>query len=1025
MSRAPSGGGEHAMLRPLRDESRELDPAVRASMERSMDASFGDVIVHTGEASSEAAEGLDAAAFTVGRHVVFGPGRYDPSSLRGRMLLAHELTHVVEQQRGGGDPDLAERAPALAVPVHADDSGGHARTAAQAALGGSTVAVGATPVGVARQTKAEEARTAAARSPEQVRRGLREGLKNVADWARYMRAEHERTLDETSASSLSDFADTDRLVSRGIGVYSDIVAGVTPPDPRMWGAVTTPVENGLAALDKDDLKGAAFWLKSAMAQLTTGLQTWDEYCQARIGAAGRTADKLKPAATVGRGVLGAVSQLSQRLAGMIDTIIWLDATGQPSRPDSLGNRAAKELGLINPKTGRPALTPAVESFYENTRTYLYQGQEDPLIGAFEVGELTAAVAEEVALPATGPLAAAVVSVDVATAFRTVAESVEACTDRQTGKVDVERLLGQESFWLSISQAALTVAGIQARSTGRRLTRFLVRYGSSLISGSQQLVELIEAFEARNTPAGKKRFDRAARAFLKFLLVEAVRAAKQRGAAHEHAKGGAAGDETPPPPRGASEEVSPQSQTGKPPDLDTTKPAKPLETGQKAPDGDEPQPKKRSGTEVDEAQRLLLEGFARKQQQEAEQQQAKGTEGEKTKRAEAEETERKPKQAEADETEPKPKQAEADETEPKPKQAEAEETERKREREKEKAERTRAKFEERRKAADELLDQEAGEVLKTYASKTEGQGAERLYEQAFAKAEAKRVKALAAIVTKQAAQQRKLMRSKAYKKMSPQKREKAQEKLDAEFAERREEVHDSFAHETDRTQHQREVARKAGLEALKDIWAAYRKAAWKKLAIDKLESLKAGAPRRVSASDAWDEKARTKAALDWNPIDAMTVAELRKMADTGSLPKRLNPKSGEVEKRLSPEIEHQNIQQTVAKKLVQAGGDPVAAAILIGLVDPAHLKHLTAEQHAKIDAARYQLLPADRKKLVGGPPVDVRPERPLANASPEQIEGIVGYMKDPRMDRTSKAWQDLRKWLTIEQKHRPEAVKELP
>ena len=270
-----------------------------------------------------------------------------------------------------------------------------------------------------------------------------------------------------------------------------------------------------------------------------------------------------------------------------------------------------------------------------------------------------------------------------------------------------------------------------------------------------------------------------------------------------------------------------------------------------------------------------------------------------------------------------------------------------------------------------------------------------------------------------------MRSKAYKKMSPQKREKAQEKLDAEFAKWRKKVHDSFAHETDLTQHQREVGRKAGLETLKDIWAAYRKAAWKKLAIDKLESLEAGAPRRVSASDAWDEKTRTKAALDWDPIDAMTVAELRKMADTGSLPKRLNPKSGEVEKRLSPEIEHQNIQQTVAKQLVRAGGDPVAAAVLVGLVDPAHLKHLTAEQHAKVDAARYRILPADRKKLVGGPPVDVRPERPLANASPEQIEGIVGYMKDPRMDRTSKAWQVLRKWLAIEQKYRPEEVKELP
>ena len=108
---APAGGGM-ALLEPVRDERRDLDPAVRTQMERSLGASFGDVVVHTGAASAAAAEHLDAAAFTVGRHVVFGPGGYDPASPRGRMLLAHELAHVVQQRRGGGDPDAGERLPA-------------------------------------------------------------------------------------------------------------------------------------------------------------------------------------------------------------------------------------------------------------------------------------------------------------------------------------------------------------------------------------------------------------------------------------------------------------------------------------------------------------------------------------------------------------------------------------------------------------------------------------------------------------------------------------------------------------------------------------------------------------------------------------------------------------------------------------------------------------------------------------------------------------------------------------------------
>lgn len=151
-----SDASQHTAMRPVHEESRRLDPATRVAMERSMGASFGDVVVHTGTASEEAATSVDAAAFTVGRHVVFGPGRYDPGSLRGRMLIAHELAHVVQQQRGGGDLDLLERAPLSAVadrPAHAE---GHQRTAAQAALGVSAPVAGASAVGVARATPEEE-----------------------------------------------------------------------------------------------------------------------------------------------------------------------------------------------------------------------------------------------------------------------------------------------------------------------------------------------------------------------------------------------------------------------------------------------------------------------------------------------------------------------------------------------------------------------------------------------------------------------------------------------------------------------------------------------------------------------------------------------------------------------------------------------------------------------------------------------------------------------------------------------------
>lgn len=82
---------------------RALDAPVRAEMEARLGHRFDDVRVHTDAAADASARAVDAAAYTVGSDVVFGSGRYDPSSAAGRTLLAHELTHVVQQRSGPVD----------------------------------------------------------------------------------------------------------------------------------------------------------------------------------------------------------------------------------------------------------------------------------------------------------------------------------------------------------------------------------------------------------------------------------------------------------------------------------------------------------------------------------------------------------------------------------------------------------------------------------------------------------------------------------------------------------------------------------------------------------------------------------------------------------------------------------------------------------------------------------------------------------------------------------------------------------
>jgi hypothetical protein len=84
----------------LRSSGRPLDPATRAFMEPRFGRGFGDVRIHTGPQADTAAASVQARAFTVGGDLVFAAGEHAPGSEGGKRLLAHELTHVVQQSGG-------------------------------------------------------------------------------------------------------------------------------------------------------------------------------------------------------------------------------------------------------------------------------------------------------------------------------------------------------------------------------------------------------------------------------------------------------------------------------------------------------------------------------------------------------------------------------------------------------------------------------------------------------------------------------------------------------------------------------------------------------------------------------------------------------------------------------------------------------------------------------------------------------------------------------------------------------------
>ena len=92
---------------------QHLDSDLRETFEQRLGGDFSDVRIHTGPAAAQAAEAIDAKAFTCGTDIVFNSGEYDPESPRGQFLLTHELAHVSQQTEGaismlpGEDADVA------------------------------------------------------------------------------------------------------------------------------------------------------------------------------------------------------------------------------------------------------------------------------------------------------------------------------------------------------------------------------------------------------------------------------------------------------------------------------------------------------------------------------------------------------------------------------------------------------------------------------------------------------------------------------------------------------------------------------------------------------------------------------------------------------------------------------------------------------------------------------------------------------------------------------------------------------
>ncbi len=118
----------------LRSEGEPLDADTCASMGARFGHDFSHVRVHNDARAAQSAQAVHASAYTVGRDVVFGAGRFAPATEEGRELLAHELTHVVQQQRSSPSGPLS-------VGPRESPAEQEAASVARAVAQGSSVAV--------------------------------------------------------------------------------------------------------------------------------------------------------------------------------------------------------------------------------------------------------------------------------------------------------------------------------------------------------------------------------------------------------------------------------------------------------------------------------------------------------------------------------------------------------------------------------------------------------------------------------------------------------------------------------------------------------------------------------------------------------------------------------------------------------------------------------------------------------------------------------------------------------------------
>jgi len=166
----------------LRSPGHSLDAATRQRMELAFDRDFSHVRLHTDKRAATSASAVDARAYTVGRNIVFGSSEYAPATASGRALLAHELTHTIQQDASDRN-EFPTSVNGYSHPGDPFEREADAAATGVMAAGSASVALRSPDFAIQRESPGTDA---APKPPEKPDAGdtVVEGLKTVAEEAK-------------------------------------------------------------------------------------------------------------------------------------------------------------------------------------------------------------------------------------------------------------------------------------------------------------------------------------------------------------------------------------------------------------------------------------------------------------------------------------------------------------------------------------------------------------------------------------------------------------------------------------------------------------------------------------------------------------------------------------------------------------------------------------------------------------------------------------------------------------------------